>query len=75
MSTLSISSPNVVGGVPERHHMFAAKRLLEPSIRMCRASYLIHRSSLLHPPIPVESIRQGSSASAETSPCTAVLFW
>jgi len=58
----------------ERRHLFAAEPLPEPSIRMCRTSYLIHGSGQLDPPIPVESIRRTSSASAETSPCAAVPF-
>jgi len=61
--------------VPERHHLFAAEQLPELSIRMCRTSYLVHGSCPLHPPIPVESVRRASSASAETSPCAAVPFW
>jgi len=36
--------------VPEGHHSFAAERLPEPSIGMCRTCYLVHGSSHLHPP-------------------------
>jgi len=61
--------------VPEGHHSFQAERLPEPSFQICCTSHLVHGSSRLHPPIPVESIRRVSSASAETSPCTAVPFW
>jgi hypothetical protein len=55
--------------VPERHHVFAAERRPELSIRWCRTSYHVHGSSQLHPPIPVESICRATSASAEASPC------
>ena len=47
----------------------------EPSIWQSYTSYLFHESSWLHPPIWVGSISQTSSASAENSPCSAVLFW
>jgi len=61
--------------VPERHQLFAAGRRPEPSIRWCPTSYLVHRSSRLHPPIPVESICRDSSASAEIFPCASGPLW
>jgi len=61
--------------VPQCHHPFGVKRRPEPSIQMCRTSYLFHGSSCLHPPILVVSILQGSSGSAESSPSAAVPFW
>jgi len=60
--------------VPKRYHPFVIVLWAEPWIRMCHTSYLSHRISRVHLPIPVVSIRQASSASAETSPCAAVPF-
>jgi len=57
--------------VPLYHHPFGVERLPKPSIRVCRTSWVYHRSSRLHPPILVVSIRQASSATAKTSPCAA----
>jgi len=61
--------------VPLQHHPFVVEQRPEPSIRMCQTSHLFHGSRRLHLPIPVGSIDQASSASAETSLWAAVPFW
>jgi len=61
--------------VPLHPLPFVDSRLPELSIRMCHTACLSHGDSLLHPPILVVTIHQGSPASAVTSPCAAELFW
>jgi hypothetical protein len=62
------------GQVPLHPMPFADSRLPERSIWMWYTLYLVHNSSLLHPPIRVVSIHEGLSASAVTSPCADELF-
>jgi len=64
----------LLGMVWLRLCLFGASHLPEPSIRQSNISSRSHRSSWLHIPIPVVSIRQVSSASAGNSPCGIVLF-
>jgi len=54
---------------------FGTYRQMEPSIQSLRTSYHLRKSSRPRPRIPVVSIRQGSSASAKTSPCGIAPFW
>jgi len=54
---------------------FGDWQLPEPSIRLCSTSYISHGRNWLCPTIPVASILQASSASAENSPCGAILGW
>jgi len=61
--------------VPLQHDPFATWWLLEHWIQMFRTSYLFRGSSRPHPPIPVLSICQASSASTKTSPCGVVPIW
>jgi len=58
-----------------RPHPSAAWQLPEPSIWLSCTSNTFHGGSWPHPPNPVVSIRQGSSASAETSPSGNLAFW
>lgn len=58
-----------------RQGSVVASRVPEPSIQSSCMSYLSHGSTGLCPLIPVVSISHVSSASAEVSPCIAVLFW
>jgi hypothetical protein len=61
--------------VPSHHDQFAVEQLPGPLILFCFTSDQFNRSSRLHAPFPVVSIRQASSASANTSSYAAVLFW
>jgi len=63
------------GMVWQQSCLFGAWRPPECSIRQFHTWYLSHESNWLHPPIPVGSIRQISSADAEHSPCGAVPFY
>jgi len=55
--------------------LFGASQLPEPSVLSSHTSYLSHGNGRLHPPIPVASVRQASSTSAESSACGAEPFW
>lgn len=55
--------------------LFGALQWPEPSIRPSHTVYISHACSRLHPPILVQSIRQGSPPSAEHSSFGAVLLW
>jgi len=57
------------------HHLVTVERQPEPWIRIWRTWCVFHGTCRPHPPVPVVSIGQASSASAETSPCAAAQYW
>jgi hypothetical protein len=62
--------------VPKNHHdSVAAEQLPEHFIAMCSTSIVVHRRYWGNLPILVGSICRASSASVESSSCSAILLW